>query len=236
MTRIEEVEAWYKTNASNIKKMASKRSKQDAEDILQDTALKLLVNPAKWESISRQDTTRRAMWDFYNPTRGFKGGNVDFVTLDKAMAVPSPDDLTEALIAKRSVELVINLVNSLGVTSKKVFEMHFFMDMEYDAIAKQMNANPKWVQRIGKQAAEKIKMKFNQIVDKKMDTLPEYYVPGYNPNVTLEELEKDYILNALKFHKNNKVRAATALGLTEKTLYNKLQKWADVKPTTTSLY
>lgn len=45
---------------------------------------------------------------------------------------------------------------------------------------------------------------------------------SYNPNISLLQLERDYILAALKFHKNDKFKAATDLGITTKTLYNKL--------------
>lgn len=47
----------------------------------------------------------------------------------------------------------------------------------------------------------------------------------YNPNISLLQLERDYILAALKFHKNDKFKAATDLGITTKTLYNKLHNY-----------
>ncbi len=42
---------------------------------------------------------------------------------------------------------------------------------------------------------------------------------------TLEELEREHILKALERHKNNKTHAAAALGVTLKTLYNKLHDY-----------
>lgn len=45
---------------------------------------------------------------------------------------------------------------------------------------------------------------------------------NYSPSVNLFDLEKDYILKALDFHKGNKTKAAKYLGITIKTLYNKL--------------
>lgn len=45
--------------------------------------------------------------------------------------------------------------------------------------------------------------------------------------LTLEELEKLYILNALKATQGNKTRAAELLGITIKTLYNKLHQYGE---------
>lgn len=42
---------------------------------------------------------------------------------------------------------------------------------------------------------------------------------------TLDEVEKEQVLKALVVFGNNKSRAAAALGVTVKTLYNKLHKW-----------
>lgn len=52
---------------------------------------------------------------------------------------------------------------------------------------------------------------------------------------TLEEMEKEHIEKALAFFENNKSKAAQALGVTVKTLYNKLhyyglfEKYASAK-------
>ena len=43
--------------------------------------------------------------------------------------------------------------------------------------------------------------------------------------VELEELEKSHILKTLDYYQGNKTKAATALGITIKTLYNKLNRY-----------
>ncbi len=65
--------------------------------------------------------------------------------------------------------------------------------------------------------------------------LPDYVVnPGlvreddeYDPTLTLHELERRYILSALKHFDGNKTQAAQALGITIKTLYNKLHEYGE---------
>ncbi len=47
----------------------------------------------------------------------------------------------------------------------------------------------------------------------------------YDPNLTLHELEKRYITKALTYYKGNKTQAAQALGITIKTLYNRLHEY-----------
>ncbi|MCB0411948.1 MAG: sigma-54-dependent Fis family transcriptional regulator [Bdellovibrionales bacterium] len=49
----------------------------------------------------------------------------------------------------------------------------------------------------------------------------------YDPTLTLHELEKRYILKALNFFEGNKTQAANALGITIKTLYNKLHEYGE---------
>jgi two-component system response regulator HydG len=49
----------------------------------------------------------------------------------------------------------------------------------------------------------------------------------YNPTVTLHTLEKRYILKALSHFSGNKTQAANALGITIKTLYNKLHEYGE---------
>jgi transcriptional regulator with PAS, ATPase and Fis domain len=57
--------------------------------------------------------------------------------------------------------------------------------------------------------------------DQKIDT------DDYDPSFTLYELEKRYILKALKYFDGNKTQAAQALGITIKTLYNKLHEYGE---------
>lgn len=45
----------------------------------------------------------------------------------------------------------------------------------------------------------------------------------WQPGRTLEEVEKDVIVAALRFYQNNKVHTARALGICYKTLNNKLE-------------
>lgn len=49
----------------------------------------------------------------------------------------------------------------------------------------------------------------------------------YDPTITLGELEKRYILKALHHFDGNKTQAAQALGITIKTLYNKLHEYGE---------
>lgn len=49
----------------------------------------------------------------------------------------------------------------------------------------------------------------------------------YDPSLTIAELEKRYILKALAHFEGNKTQAAHALGITIKTLYNKLHEYGE---------
>lgn len=49
----------------------------------------------------------------------------------------------------------------------------------------------------------------------------------YDPSLTLYELEKKYILKALQHFNGNKTQAAQNLGITIKTLYNKLHEYGE---------
>ncbi|MBX7231268.1 MAG: sigma-54 dependent transcriptional regulator [Bdellovibrionales bacterium] len=49
----------------------------------------------------------------------------------------------------------------------------------------------------------------------------------YDPSLTLHELERRYILKALSYFDGNKTQAANALGITIKTLYNKLHEYGE---------
>lgn len=51
---------------------------------------------------------------------------------------------------------------------------------------------------------------------------------GYNPTLKLYEVEKDFIIKAVKAHGNNKAAAAEALGITIKSLYNKLHEFGEL--------
>jgi DNA-binding NtrC family response regulator len=47
----------------------------------------------------------------------------------------------------------------------------------------------------------------------------------YDDDLTIEALEKEHILNILKKVKGNKKDAIRILGISEKTLYNKIKKY-----------
>lgn len=53
------------------------------------------------------------------------------------------------------------------------------------------------------------------------------FIDDYDPSVTLHELERRYILKALNHFEGNKTQAANALGVTIKTLYNKLHQYGE---------
>lgn len=52
-------------------------------------------------------------------------------------------------------------------------------------------------------------------------------IDDYDPSMTIHELEKRYILKALNYFEGNKTQAAHALGITIKTLYNKLHEYGE---------
>lgn len=49
----------------------------------------------------------------------------------------------------------------------------------------------------------------------------------YDPQLTIYDLEKRYILKALHYYEGNKTQAANSLGITIKTLYNKLHEYGE---------
>lgn len=48
----------------------------------------------------------------------------------------------------------------------------------------------------------------------------------FDPEMTLAEVEKEHILNMVKYYKGEKMQAAEALGITIKTLYNMLHAYS----------
>ena len=53
------------------------------------------------------------------------------------------------------------------------------------------------------------------------------FLINYDPSMTLHELEKRYIIKALSHFEGNKTKSAQALGITVKTLYNKLHEYGE---------
>lgn len=165
MTRNDEVEAWYIANATKIKKWANKRSKQDAEDILQDMAIKLITSPSDIKTIGNRYGMNWIMAEYYSPARGFKGTDeAKLVSLEAAATEASPGNMETDLYNKKCVELVTELVNSVGGSGKQIFQMHFFQDMNYDEIAIKLDMDHKSVKQLGYRAKNIIKEQFNEII------------------------------------------------------------------------
>ena len=59
----------------------------------------------------------------------------------------------------------------------------------------------------------------------KFSSIPKSTSSDFAAVVGLEELEKSHILKTLDYYQGNKTKAATALGITIKTLYNKLNRY-----------
>jgi transcriptional regulator with GAF, ATPase, and Fis domain len=55
----------------------------------------------------------------------------------------------------------------------------------------------------------------------------------FSVDMSLEDVEKAHILRALSFHQGNKTRTAQSLGITIKTLYNKLHRYGILGPAST---
>lgn len=151
-----QVEAWYRANANKIKKWASKRSKQDAEDILQDTAVKLLRSPAKWEAITQKKVTKWAMFEYYK----------DYQEMDEIEDGPVEFNMEAQIYAKKSVELIEQLVNSVNGAGRQIFVMHFFQDMGYEEIALKLGMDHLSVKQLGSRAKGIIVEKFKEIINK----------------------------------------------------------------------
>lgn len=225
--RKDQVESWYRNYNKNIVKWTKARSLQDAEDILQNLAISLLTNPAEWEIISRKKAHKFANHDYYNRKRKDKAHyQSSFKSLEDIMNKASSSNLTEELITRKSLELVEKLAGELQGRSREIFAMHFFEEMDYVDISKKLNITQASCREIGSQAKKVVVMKFNEIIEGEKPTPKvESIVPGYDPNIKLEDIEKNYIQLALQFYKNNITQTAKALGITHKTLYNKINKW-----------
>jgi two-component system response regulator HydG len=49
----------------------------------------------------------------------------------------------------------------------------------------------------------------------------------FDPTMSLHELEKRYVMKAMSYFEGNKTQAANSLGITIKTLYNKLHEYGE---------
>jgi DNA-binding NtrC family response regulator len=61
-------------------------------------------------------------------------------------------------------------------------------------------------------------------VERERQTVRENGVPDNTPPTTLEEMERQHILRVLREHAGNKSKAARALGIERKTLYQKARR------------
>lgn len=52
---------------------------------------------------------------------------------------------------------------------------------------------------------------------------------NWQPGITLEEIEKEVILKALQFYHGNKTHTANALGISIRTIQNKLAQYSEGK-------
>lgn len=164
--RKDQVESWYRNYGKNIIKWTKARSLQDAEDILQNTAISLLTNPGAWEDISRKRAHRFANYDYYNrklkDKAHFERG---FVALDEVMNMASSSNLTEELIIKKSVEMVHSIASELKGKSRDIFFMRFFEDKGYDEIANDLDMDHHSVRQLGSRAAKIVTEKFKEIME-----------------------------------------------------------------------
>ena len=163
--RKDQVESWYRNYGKNVVKWTKARSLQDAEDILQNTAISLLTNPADWEEISRKRVHKFTNYDYYNRSNKDKAHfGSKFESLDGVMNAASSSNLTDELIARKSVELVQKLANELQGKSREIFLMRFFEDVGYEEIADRLNMPYKSVKQLGSRAAKIVTGKFREIV------------------------------------------------------------------------
>lgn len=51
--------------------------------------------------------------------------------------------------------------------------------------------------------------------------------PQYSPGITLEEIEREAILAALRYHKGNRTATARALGISARTLITRIKDYKD---------
>ena len=69
----------------------------------------------------------------------------------------------------------------------------------------------------------------SDLTDQVLKTGHKIVIDDYDPSVSLHDLEKNYVLKALSHFSGNKTRTARALGITIKTLYNKLHEYDEFK-------
>lgn len=72
---------------------------------------------------------------------------------------------------------------------------------------------------------KELKDRVKFLESKRVKSSKPFTLYSYDVDISLHELEKRYIQNAVKHFEGNKTQVAHALGITIKTLYNKLHEY-----------
>jgi two-component system response regulator HydG len=173
------------------------------------------------------------------------GGNVP-IRLNIRVICSTNKNLAEEVIKGRFREDLYYRINTIAITMPSLSERpeelpmllkHFLgqnIQIEKPALTALINYSWPGNVRELKNLCERLRiLQDGNII--KLNHLPEEILNRkkqssvfYDPNVTLAELNKMYILNALE-HFSSKRAAAKALGITVKTLYNRLHEYGAFK-------
>jgi RNA polymerase sigma factor (sigma-70 family) len=165
MSRNAEVEAWYKANASKIKKRLKKYPIQDAEDILQNTALKLITNPGKWEDIVKVRVTDFQIHDYYMTSRGKLKNEFKYIDLAELKDAGEESRILDYIYDKQCIEYIEKFMEDLNENGKLIFKMRFLEEMEYKDIANKLNLSEKSIRVLYFRANKIIVEKFKEIIN-----------------------------------------------------------------------
>ncbi len=173
------------------------------------------------------------------------GGNVP-IRLNIRVICSTNKNLAEEVIKGRFREDLYYRINTIAITMPSLSERpedipmllkHFLgQNIQIEKPALTVLTNYSWPGNVRelKNLCERLRiLQDGNII--KLNHLPEEILNRkkqssvfYDPNVTLAELNKMYILNALE-HFSSKRAAAKALGITVKTLYNRLHEYGAFK-------
>ncbi len=161
-----EAEAWdelfdrhYEAAGRFIFQLAPDFTREDVEEICQETFLTVIKNLGTFQGNSRLQT-----WLFRiaaNKARDYRerqhaakrgGGQVALslqaddnengLSLDPPSSAPGPDLI---LLSAERMELLRQSLDQLGEPCREMIELHYFGDLSYDEIAQALNLNPKTV-------------------------------------------------------------------------------------------